>query len=464
MASEATVAHPAARPRRPARWQGVYHRFRAVCLARVLLLAASLALFLYLLQRPGYPASTLVLALVCGLQVWGLIRYLERTNRELSRFFLAIRHADFSQSFGSTGRGAAFDELQAAFSEVLDAFRATRAAKEEQARYLETVVQHVGVGLLAYDGNGQVELINTAAKRLLRVNRLRRLDELEGFSAELVRALRQMRPHGQALVKVTEGEEVLQLAVRATSFRLREREYRLVSLQNIQGELEEQEMEAWQNLIRVLTHEIMNSITPISSLAATAHGLLLAGPLEAEETDDVRQAVHTIHERSEGLLRFVQAYRDLTRQPVPEFRLCRVTERFAAVQQLLEGQLRQARVEMATRVEPAGLEVTADPELLEQILINLVRNAVEALIGRSGARLELRGHTDGRGRVVLEVADNGPGIVEEALPRVFIPFFTTKPEGTGIGLSLCRQLMRLHRGSITVRSHPERETVFTLRF
>ena len=463
------AVRPRARPRarrRPRRsgWTGLYRNFRLVVVARIVVLGGSLYLFFHLLERREYPATALVVALAIAYQLWALIHYVERTNRDLSRFFLAIRHADFSQTFVTGGLGSAYDELKDAFNEVLDAFRAARAEKEEQARYLQTVVQHVGVGLIAYDRHGQVELINTAAKRLLHVSRLRHIRELETRAPELASSLAELGTRHKAMVRVQLEGEMLQLALYGTAFRLGDREVTLASLQNIQGELEEKEMEAWQNLIRVLTHEIMNSITPISSLAATASSMLKSETLDPNSATDVRDAVHTIHRRSEGLLHFVNAYRDLTRLPVPQFEIVRASELIGRVEQLMTGQVQEAGATLSTTVNPPGLELTVDPELIEQVLINLVGNATDAASGKEGARIAVHAHTDGRGRPIIEVVDTGPGIVEEALERGFIPFFTTKPNGTGIGLSLCRQIMRLHRGSITARSEPHRETVFTLRF
>ena len=442
-----------------------YRRFRLQCIARILVLGGSIYLFLYLLLDTDYRATTLVIALIIAYQIYALIHYVEKTNRDLSRFFLSIRHADFSQSFVTGGLGSSFDELKKAFNEVLDAFRRARAEKEEHARYLQTVVQHIGIGLVAFRQDGEVELINTAAKRLLKISHLKNVDHLEARFADLVEKLRHLRPGQKTLVKIEEEGEILQLSVYATAFRLREQEYTLVSLQNIQGELEEQEMEAWQKLIRVLTHEIMNSITPIASLAGTVNDMLqTTGQEEDEEIADVRQAMQTIQRRSEGLLHFVDSYRNLTHLPPPQFQIVPVSELFDRVGRLMRPQLEEGKIAFYVEIEPQSLELTADPEQIEQVLINLLRNAMQAVAGQAAARIWLKAGMDGRGHVLVEVIDDGPGIVEEAREKIFIPFFTTRQDGSGIGLSLCRQIMRLHRGTISARSKPGEETAFTLRF
>ena len=445
----------------------VYRRFRIQCVGRILLLGASLCLFFYVLLEGSHVAA-LVVGLLAACQVYALIRYVETTNRDLSRFFETIKYSDFSQTFAGAGAGSSFDELRHTFNEVLDAFRRTRAEKEEHFRYLQTVVQHVGVGLIAFRPDGAVDLINTAAQRLLGVGQVKNMHALKRLSADQVQTLLQLKPQEKTLLKIEGRGEFLQLAVSATAFRLHGQQYTLISLQNIQSELEEKEVEAWQNLIRVLTHEIMNSITPIASLATTANDLLISetenGGFDDETVGDVRDAVHTIQRRSEGLLHFVQDYRKLTRLPAPDFRTFPLTELFDRVERLMRTSLRQAHIDFHSKVEPESLELSADPEQIDQVLINLLQNAIQAVEGRDRARIALKGRLDAGGRIAIEVSDSGAGIAEEAMEKIFIPFFTTKREGSGIGLSLCRQIMRLHRGTISASSKADEETVFTLRF
>lgn len=449
----------------------IYKRFRLVCAVRVLLLSATIAALFYLTLHTNLLATIVIVAAIALYQVFALMHYVEKTNRDLTRFLQSIQHADFSQSFTGSGLGTSFDDLKAAFTRVTDEFRRARAEKEEHFRYLQTVVQHVGIGLLAFKYDGAVDLINNAAKRLLKVPYLKNIAGLEPISPVLVSVLRQLRAGEKALVKIDDAEGVVQLAVYATEFKMRDETFTLVSLQNIQSELEEKEMEAWQNLIRVLTHEIMNSVTPISSLASSVKDLLRAredqnGDLavDSETLGDVRSAVQTIQKRSEGLLHFVDSYRNLTRIPKPKFQVFPVKNLFKQVQQLMSASVRNNGIAFHARIEPVSLELTADPELIEQVLINLLLNAMQAVHEQRNARIDLNAQLDERGRVVIQVKDNGPGIIAEAREKIFIPFFTTKKGGSGIGLSLSRQIMRLHRGTIGVSSEPNVATVFTLRF
>jgi two-component system nitrogen regulation sensor histidine kinase NtrY len=362
--------------------------------------------------------------------------------------------------------------LNNAFSEVVEEFKKERREKEEHFRYLQTVVQHVGIGLMAFTPEGEVELMNVAAKRLLKVNVIRNVGELSVISKPLVKALRAIRSGNKILVKLVNDNELSQLSIYATEFKMRNKHYTLVSIANIQSELEEQQMEAWQNLIRVLTHEIMNSVTPIISLSSTARtiveeldGNIRSGQsLTSDELEDVKGALTTITKRSEGLLHFVDDYRNLTRVPAPNFQIVKVASLFGRVQQLFAEQLHEKGIAFSTSVIPDNLEITADSDLIEQVLINLVLNSIGALSNSAVPQIRLESEIDKSGGVLIHVIDNGPGIPEELYDKIFVPFFTTRKEGSGIGLSLSKQIMRLHKGGITVHSIPDKETVFTLRF
>jgi len=281
-----------------------------------------------------------------------------------------------------------------------------------------------------------------------------------------------MKPKESSLVKVENNSEVLHLALYATEFKLGGQKFSLVSIQNIHSELEEREMDAWQKIIRVLTHEIMNSITPIASLASTINELVKEsykdmseeGEPDTEALGDIHQALQTIQKRSQGLLRFVDAYRNLTLIPKPNFQMFQIKELFARVEKLMQANFSNKAVKLNVSIEPESLELTADPGLIEQVLINLLLNALQAVETKKDAQIDLGARLDGRGKIIIQVSDNGPGIDKENLEKIFIPFFSTKEGGSGIGLSLSRQIMRLHKGTISVNSEPNVHTVVTLLF
>jgi nitrogen fixation/metabolism regulation signal transduction histidine kinase len=369
--------------------------------------------------------------------------------------------------------GTSFHELKEAFNEVMGKLRETRSENEVRARYLKTIIQHVGVGLLSYKQDGTVDLMNNAAKKLLKTSELRDVQSLKEAHPELVHTLLHLKHGDKKLVKLNRDGETGYLSIFAHTFVLREEEYVLVSLQNIQEELEEKEMEAWQNLIRVLTHEIMNSITPISSMTATLLGMVEkeqadgADPRDvmgAEDFEDMADALKAIHRRSQGLMNFVGTYRNMTLIPKPRFRLLSVGELFGRVEKLMHHKVAENGISFHWSVSPKTLELTADPDLMEQVMINLLLNAVNAVNGMDTPRIVLSAVLGGEGNVVISVEDNGVGIEEEALEKIFIPFFTTKKQGSGIGLSLSRQILRLHHATIRAQSKPDEGAVFTLRF
>jgi len=440
---------------------------------RVLFLAATWLLLAFLIFEKDFIFVTVAVAVLGTYQVFSLIHFAEKTNRDLSRFFLSIRYDDPSQAFISKGLGSSFDELKEAFSQVITKLQSTRSEKEVHARYLNTVIQHVGIGLIAYKPDGTVDLINNSAKKLLKVAGLRDINRMKEDFPEFVDTLLNLKHGEKKLIKLNRENETRQVSVFAHTFLLRDDEYILVSIQDIHEELEEKELEAWQNLIRVLTHEIMNSITPISSMTATLLDMLGADEkddslvkenITPDELKDVAGALKTIHQRSQGLMNFVSTYRNMTLIPKPKFKLLSLKEFFVRVERLMHQKLTDNNVSFKWSVDPESLELTADPDLMEQVMINLLLNAISSVTGRENPSIIVSAFLGPEGGVIVTVKDNGVGIADEALEKIFIPFFTTKEKGSGIGLSLSRQILRLHRGTIRVQSAENEGAVFTLRF
>ena len=265
---------------------------------------------------------------------------------------------------------------------------------------------------------------------------------------------------------------LLQLAIFATEFKVKDKVILLSTIKNIQNVLEEQETAAWQKLIRVLTHEIMNSIAPISSLSSTIESMVkpyTSGEKGMPEVDldiiqEIQGALQTINKRSTGLMNFVETYRSLTKIPEPNFSVVNMNELIGHVHTLMKKDVARKNILMETSVEPDTIEVQIDEQMIEQVLINLIKNSVQALKGRLEAKIQIRGFYNKRGRPSIQVIDNGQGILDEVIDKIFIPFFTTKQNGSGIGLSLSRQILRLHGGTITAKSTPNKETIFTMTF
>lgn len=452
----------------------VYKNFRINFIVRTVLLTVNIFLFAFLLITTSFTLSIILTGLMVVFQVVALIHYIDKTNRMLNNFLESIRYSDFTRTFEMEGLGSSFDKLKNSFNEVIKDFQNVRAEKEENFFYLQSVIQHIGISLIAYDKTGRVELVNNATKKLFQLRNINHIEALNSFSAELVQKLVTIKHNENTLVKVVDKDEILQLAIYATEFKISNKSIMLVSIKNIQNELEEKEMESWQKLISVLTHEIMNSIAPISSLSNTISTILsdlknstLANQENTDEQEafeDIDMALSTISKRTEGLMHFVNTYRNLTKIPQPNFSIFSVAQLFREIKLLMSEEAVAKNIACQISIEPDTLELSADERLIQQVLINLLKNAIYANEGRPSAKIMLKAYINKRGRVVIEVTDNGPGILPDVLDKIFIPFFTTKTTGSGIGLSLSKQIMRMHGGNISVTSIPEEETKFTLTF
>ncbi|MEQ8583733.1 MAG: ATP-binding protein [Marinoscillum sp.] len=453
-----------------------YNKFRYQLIGRVILLGLTIFLFANLFYTESYTFSKILIFLLIGVQGYYLFYFLEKSNRETIGFLQSIKWDDFSHTYPERKEGSSIDELYNEFNAVIKKFREIRAENEASYQYLKTIVQHVGIGIVTFDAQGEVQIINTTARTLLGVKHLKNIKQLKVINEELVTTLRELRTGGRDLVKIAKtDEDEIQLAIYAIELSLRGKEFKLISLQNIQSELEEKEMEAWQNLIRVLTHEIMNSVTPISSLARTIESEMEEwldngqdiNQIDNEQISDFHTALHTIHRRSESLIKFVGDFRNMTHITLPNFSQVCVKELIGHVVSLLKHDFQQTGVQLVQDV-PDSLYIQIDEQQIEQVVINIVKNAIQALGEVDDEELQktlwIKASERPEGGALISIRDNGPGIEEEALKKIFIPFYTTKKSGSGIGLSLSKQIMRNHRGSIAVRSVINDGTEFTLKF
>jgi two-component system, NtrC family, nitrogen regulation sensor histidine kinase NtrY len=443
--------------------------FRLGIIFRVLLIAANTVSMVWLWSADQKIVAFGLMCLLFVYQLFEMFRFMDRTNRKLVRFLESIRYSDFTSGFVADNKaGRSFRELNLVLTEVMDAFRQARAEKEENWQYLHTVVQHINVGLLSFDSEGNLGLANQTARRFLNAPQLHNLKELQASQPQLYQAITDLQPGRNTLLRLGSDTE---LAMNATELKLRNKSYKIISIQNIQSELQQKEVEAWQNLSKVLRHEIMNSVTPIASLVGTLNDILNDDLVKTgdsyqmpdETAEDLREGLATIENRSKGLIKFVNTYRDFTNIPKPHFELTTARLILERVRTLMLPNIRHAGIALYSLEENQGLELSVDPELIEMVLINLIKNAMEALADREDATILLRSRESYDHHVLIEVVDNGPGIIPEAIERIFVPFFTTKAEGSGIGLSWSRQIMQLHKGVLSVQSEPG-NTVFTLRF
>jgi len=450
-----------------------YSRFKFNLLLRIAAISFSTFLLAEFIDGGFFQLSVLLITALITFQIISLLKFLD-LNKEFVQFSVSEQQNSSNETEPESLEGLEGDdtELLSRYRQLQQKLTDLRNEKDAQSQYLKTIVQHLGIGLMTFNRAGNVQIINSTAKKLLRVKHLKNISGLLKLSEPLVKSIQSLKTGGQDLVKIQHEGYTYQLSIYAIELTLKGEPFKLITLQNIQSELEEKEMEAWQNLIRVLTHEIMNSVTPISSLAATVDGDLKSSikenkdlyEIDREDMADIHRAIQTIQRRSEGLIRFVGDFRNLTRIPIPRLKEVKVNEIFERVLTLLKHDLDQNHINIGTSVKPSDLSIKVDPELIEQVMINIVKNAIQALEEREDKHIHLSAACDEKNDVTIRIKDNGAGIDEEALSKIFIPFFTTKKNGSGIGLSLSKQIMRQHKGAIKVVSNLDQGTEFSLRF
>jgi two-component system nitrogen regulation sensor histidine kinase NtrY len=448
-----------------------FKRFSMHLIFRLVLVGIAAAMAVWLWVQPGMHSLMLlsvILLVILSSELWW---YVSRTNRELTRFLDAARHADFSQRFDFENVGSGFEELARAFSEILEKISAARADQETELRRLRALVEHTPAPLLVVHGDHKVTLQNNAARRLFGSERVSKLKDLRKFGVGFFTAIEDSVPGQRELVSFSVDGTDYKLMLSTTENLVSGEAVRLVSLQDIQGEIDDTQAEAWQELVLVLTHEIVNSITPVHSLATTAAEIVqdISDRTEPDspisrDLEDLRDAVNTLEKRSDNLMQFVGSYRQITRLAPPEKERIQIRQLFDAVAKLTAAEWPPGRESLICEVEPEGLDIQADQVLLEPVLLNLLRNALHATQEVEDARIEMSARLNRRGNVVIEVADNGAGIPENLSTKIFVPFFTTKEEGSGVGLALARQVMTAHGGFIQLARTDENGARFRLTF
>lgn len=444
-----------------------FHRIFALQVAWRILVIICLVVtgtVLIMQQEVKYWQVFILLCTLLGIS-YSLFRYVNDTNRRLTRFFESVRYSDFAVRFSvAEEKGAGFSELSRQLNDVMEAFRQTRAEKEANLLFINAVVQHLSAGVLAFDLNNNLMISNNSAFQLLGVYRVNNIRDLPANHAVLVDFVTNLKGKGKMLYQPEPGR---QISVQGVMLNLQGRNVRLFTLQNIHNELQRKESDAWQNLTRVLRHEIMNSVTPIVTLIETMKDIVKTDLTPGEATADLEEALDVVGARSRSLMDFVDAYRSYSGIPVPKLEKVQLVKIIDRVTTLAGADIKQLGITFETPAVDPKITLMADPGQIEMVLINLLKNAREAFDEQpenKHPKILLKAETNSKGYVVVSVEDNGPGIDHDLLDEIFIPFFSAKTTGTGVGLSISKQIMELHGGDIRVISTKGNGARFDLRF
>jgi len=400
-----------------------------------------------------------------------LVNYLNSTNRKISYFLESVQNEDSTLSFPTNISDQPIREIYQGLNKVNKQIQQLKIENQQREQYFQTLLEHVATGIVTFNPKGFVLHANSAAKKMLGVDVLTHINQLERVNRNLFQAIRNIQPFEQKLVSVITERGTIQLSLKSTSFKAKNNELMLLSVQDIRNELDEKELDSWMKLIRVLMHEIMNSIAPITSLSESlCEFFTIDGrPALPEELNEATigttlRGLNVIKEQGNGLMLFVESYRKLTRLPKPDKIVFKVEDLVTRIKVLYSSLENSEKVKLIVSVNPPEMELLADENQISQVLINLAKNALQANEKNPEGKIHITAGFNTDHRVEICVTDNGPGIPDEILEQIFVPFFTTRENGSGIGLSLSRQIMRLHGGSLQVRSVPNKETVFCLRF
>ncbi len=419
--------------------------------------------------------ESLRLSLICILVIVfstiNLISYLNTINRKIRHFFDSVRNDDSNLTFPADSKNVSFTELYESMNRVNQQIQKLKIEIRHQEQYFQILLEHLATGIITYNDKGFILHANSFAKKLLSIDVLTHLKQIERIDLKLYETIKSIKPYERGLIGINTEQGLIQLSLKATSFRTNDNEMVILSIQDIKNELDEKEIESWMKLIRVLMHEIMNSITPITSLSESLSHIyskegrpVLPEHVNVKTIATTLQGLNVIKEQGKGLMSFVESYRKLTRVPEPEKKLFKVNELLNRVQILYNSLENSDKIDFSVSLKDPELEIYADQNLISQVLINLVKNAIEANENNRGGKIRIAADIGREHHPEICVIDNGPGISEENLDEIFVPFFTTRKNGSGIGLSISKQIMRVHGGNLKVRSVPDKETVFYLIF
>ena len=447
----------------------IFNKFDLYIVLQIIFIVAIAIVLGWSIVNPNLHFTIIYVGVIIVGQTWMLISTIRRNNRKIMEFLQSVKYGDTPKIPEGQSQDKAQRELYQILREIAGKYGEVKSDKEADYQFFMNTIRHVNVGLIAFDEAGVVKLFNDAASYLLGLDEIRVIKKLNIVKPGLEDLLLDLKPGKPLLLKVKTGNELKHLSVNASLIRTKGDRLMLISLQDIRSELQQEEIETWQKLISILRHEIMNSIGPINSLSKTLKENLgeyreSASGQGADFIDNTQTGLAAIEKRSSGLMQFVESYRTLSRIPKPVFSEINVHEFLSQVKSLVEDDIVKKGILFSLVCDNDERMLIADEKLLTQVVINLIKNAVEAMDYTLKKRIVLRAEGVLDGGVEIAVIDSGPGIPDDVADKIFIPFFTTKKGGSGIGLSLSRQIIQLHNANISIRSESGEGTVVTLRF
>lgn len=453
-------------------------RFTLQVSIRIVLILLFCLLFAYVLIN-NYWFSTFAVGVILILQVTNLIRYVNNTNYSLVKFLDALKNEDFSVYFSPSKKGDSFVKMYDDFNLIIKLFKQNKIEKEAQFKYFQYILEHVNLGIVSIKkedlfgphSESEMLFLNKAACDILKQPQHKYWHRLANNIPWFVDEIKRIADGGKTLVDFGDENERKQLSLEVIEIQLLNVPYLIITFQDIRSEIEQKEIEAWHNVIKILAHEMLNSFTPVSSLASTMKAmtenekgeLLTLDQMDAEDVHDINMAASTIKKRSEGLLEFVKDYRTISNVPIPILTLINVKQFLASIELLMKPSIENANVALKILPIPANAKINADSKLIEQVLINLINNSIHALKGRDVPVIKIGCIVEPE-KTVIVITDNGMGIEEKIMNQIFIPFYTTKKHGSGIGLSLSKNILKKHGGNLLVNSEVGKYTTFTLVF
>jgi len=446
----------------------IFNRYEWRLVLRVLFLFVAVAATAILLVNDGKFFYTVITVPLVIYSVLDLIRFNKKAQDEVNQFVESIHYRDFSRHFDVRKAPNELKPLRKGFNDINTTFKLISRERETQYHYLQKILELVDTGILSYEQEtGEISWINEAFKSLISIPYLKTIHSLEKREPALYKDVVRLKPGDSKVLSITRDQQQVKMLVTASIMRSDEKMYKLIAFQNVSEALDETESKAWSKLLNVMTHEIMNSVAPISSLADTMKNRLqspeIANSIQSADLEDISLGIDTIKRRSEGLLKFTESYRSLNKITKLDLDKILVRNMFENLASLMRPTLEKKNIELEIILRDPALGIEADINLLDQVMINLLVNAIEAVKDREEPRITLSAEVQNN-RTLVKVTDNGLGMPPELLDKIFIPFFSTRKTGSGIGLSLCKQIMLLHKGNIQAQSTEGKGSAFILQF